>query len=171
MAKVSIALLCIFVAAQGDDAATRLDVPDGFSSSLYASGIDGAHDLDVRADGTITLRGAEDLFEISPRTADQPVTVMRVAAELATSERDVAGMRAAASTHLVRLRWNARSGEIAYVLMPAHTAGVAVSAQTLALARHLKLRRDADVAMAPDGGLFVADSRAGAVWHIRRASL
>jgi len=53
----------------------------------------------------------------------------------------------------------------------AASVDIPVSAQTLALARKLAHRHDADVALAPDGTLFVAHSRAGAVWRIRRSPL
>lgn len=155
----------------GDEAAPRLDVPRGFNASLYASGIGGARDLDVQADGTLTLRGGKGWFEISPPTRDEPVTVMRVAAELATRRAVNPATLAVRSPRFVRLRWDARSGELAYALTSADGAGVPVPAQTLALARRLDQRRDATATIAPDGSVFVADARAGAVWRIRRASL
>ena len=170
-AKVSLGLLCVLVAAHGDEAAPRLDVPRGFDATLYASGIDGARDLDIQADSTVTLRGKKGWFEISPPTPDEPVTVMRVAAELTAPRAIDPTTLAVRSPHFVRLRWDARSGELLYVLTSAEGAGIPVSARTLALAHRLDQRRDATAAIAPDGSVFVADARAGAVWRIRRASL
>jgi len=164
-------LLCVLVAARSDEAASRLDIPPGFTASLYASGIDGARDIDVRADGTLTLRGGEGQFEISPPTADEPVTVMRVAEELAAPRAIDPTTLAVQSPRFVRLRWNAGSGELDYALTADDGASIPLATQTLALARRLDRRRDADVAIAPNGTLFVADSRAGAVWRIRRAAL
>ena len=168
--RVFSSLVCIFAAAQGGDVAPRLDVPRGYTASVYASGIRGARDLDVRADGTLTLRGADARFEIVPATADAPLTVMRVAAEL---EAPVGSNEATAmkSPRFIEMSWDGASGELGYALMPAEGAGIPVSPQTLALARKLAHHHAADVAMAPDGSLFVADSRAGAVWRIRRSAL
>jgi hypothetical protein len=148
-----------------------LDLPPGFSASLYASGIDGARDLHVRGDGTITLRGADDRFEILPATADQPVTVMRVAAELAAPRSTTPATLAVQAPRFVRMRWNSTSGELAYALASADGTSIPVSPHVLALAHALDHRPDADVVIAPDGSLFVADSRAGAVWRIRRSAL
>jgi len=168
-------VFCILAAVLGDGP-PRPDVPRGYSASLYVSGIDGARDLDVRADGTLTLRAGEDRFEISPPTADDPVTVMRVAPELDTPPAANAALADSAlavnAPRLVRMRWDAASGQLAYALAPAKgTTGVRVPPRTLALARSLAHRHDAEVAMAPDGSLFVADSSAGAVWRIRRTAL
>jgi hypothetical protein len=168
---VSAQLLCILAAVHGDDLSPRLDVPRGFAASVYASGIDGARDLDVRADGTLTLRSGDDRFEIAPPTADAPVTVMRVAAELDSAPAAHDAAIAVQAPRFVRMRWDAASGELAYALTRADGAGIPVSPQTLTLARVLAHRHDADVAMAPDGSLFVADSRAGAVWRVRRTAL
>jgi len=171
--RVFTSLLCIFAAAQGGNVAPRLDVPRGYTASVYASGIRGARDLDVRADGTLTLRGTDARFEIAPPTADAPLTVMRVAAELEELEAPVTSNEATAvqSPRFIAMRWDGASGELGYALTPAASAGIPVSPQTLALARKLAHHHAADVAMAPDGSLFVADSRAGAVWRIRRSAL
>ena len=172
MTTVSSGVLCILVAVLGDPASPSLDVPRGFTASVYASGIDGARDLVVRPDGTLTLRGDADRFEIQPSTADAPVTVLRVAPELDEPRSADDAALAVQAPRFVQMRWDASSGELAYALTPAANAtGIPVPAQTLALARTLAHRPDADVAMAPDGSLFLADSRAGAVWHIRRTAL
>lgn len=167
---VSSSLLCILAAVLGDAAAPRLDVPDGFTASVYALGIDGARDIDMRADGTLTLRGDGERFEIVPPTAEEPVMVMRVAAELDESADAQPAMLATRAPGFVRLRWNAGSGELGYELTPALGAGIPVSPQTLRLARRLARHHRADVALAPDGTLFVADARAGAVWRVRRGT-
>jgi hypothetical protein len=168
--KIWVSALCVLAAAW-DDAEPRLDVPRGFTASLYACGIDGARNLDVRADGTLTVDGGGDHFEIAPATADEPRTVMRVAAELdAPAIRDVASL-AVQAPRFVQLRWNADSGELGYTLRPDSAAGIPVAPRTLDLARHLAHRHHADVAMAPDGTLYVADAQAGAVWRVRPVAL
>jgi len=165
-----VSALCVLAAAW-DDGAPRLDVPRGFTASIYASGIDGARNLDVRPDGTLTLDGRDDRFEIAPSTADEPVTVMRVAAELDASRgADVAAL-AARAPRFVELRWNANSGELRYALESAAGAGIAIAPRTLDLARRLARHHHANVAMAPDGSLYFADSRAGAIWRIRPTML
>ena len=168
---VSASLLCIFAAVQGDDVSPCLDVPKGFTASVYVSGIDGARDLDVRADGTLTLRGEDEHFEIVPPTADEPVTVMRVAAELDAAGPTNETTVTVPSPRFVQTRWVAASGELAQALAPDIGACIPMSPQTLALARRLERQHNADVAMGPDGTLFVADSRAGTVWRIRRTAL
>jgi len=70
----------------------------------------------------------------------------------------------------VQLRWNAVSGELGYGLTAARGAGIPVCARTLAVARALARHPAADVVLAPDGNLFVADARAGAVWLVRRTA-
>lgn len=167
---VSASALCILAAVLGDPAAPRLEVPAGFTASVYACGIEGARDIDMRADGTLTLRGGDERFEIAPPTADAPVMVMRVAAELDTAQAADRAMLAVQAPSFVRLKWNAGAGELGYVLTPAVGTGISVAPQTLRLARRLARHRGADVALAPDGTLFVADSRAGAVWRVRRGT-
>jgi glucose/arabinose dehydrogenase len=170
---VSAGLLCILVAVQDGAIAPRLDVPRGFTANLYARGIPGARHLAVLPDGRILLqgRGRSDCFEIAPPTADEPVTVMRVATELDAPDAAADATLAVHAPNFVQLRWNAASGELAYALTPDAGQGIPISPQTLTLARSLARHRHSDVALAPDGTLFLADSRAGAVWHIRRAAL
>ena len=164
-------LLCILAAALADDAAPRLDVPRGFAASVYASGIDGARDLELRTDGTLTLQGGDGRFEISPPTADEPVTVMQVAPELDAPRRVEERSLAVQAPAFVRMRWDAGSGELAYAMPSPDVFGIRVAPQTVALARALSHRHDADVELAPDGTLFVADSRAGTIWRVRRSVL
>ena len=151
----------------------RLDVPAGFTASLYVRGIGGARDLDVAPDGTLTLRGRapDERFEIAPATDDRPLTVMRVAAGLGIPPATDAATVAVRAPHCVRLRWNAASGELGYALASDVGRRVVVAPRTLALARALARHREAAVALAPDGTMFVADSRAGAVWRIRPTAL
>ena len=160
---------CILAALLHD--APRPEVPRGFTVSLVASGIEGARDLDVRGDGTLTLRSGADRYEIRPSTASEPVTILRVAAELDVPRNTDAASLAVQSPTFVRMRWDAASGELGYAVTPAEGTGLTVSPQTLSLARRLARRHDSDVALAPDGSLFMTDSRAGAVWHIRRSTL
>jgi hypothetical protein len=167
---VSSSLLCILAVVLGGPAAPQLDLPKGFTASVYARGIEGARDLGMRPDGTLTLRGDGENFEIVPPTADEPVMVLRVAAELDTTDAADPATLAVQAPRFVQLRWNAGSGELGYVLTPAAGAGIPVSPQTLRLARRLTRHHRADVALAPDGSLFVADPRAGAVWRVRRGT-
>jgi hypothetical protein len=167
---VSSSVLCILAAVNGGAPAPRLDVPHGYTARMYAQGLEGVSRLDVRADGTLTLDGTHERFEIAPPNADQPVTVMRVAAELDAAHADTAPL-SLASPRLVQMRWNSRSGELDYVVLPAADRGVSVTPSTLALARRLANRRHGDVAFGPDGTLYFADSRAGAVWRIERSRL
>jgi hypothetical protein len=171
--RVTSSLLAILAAVQGGTIASRPDIPSGFTASLYARGIPGARNLAVLPDGTLTLHGrvSRDRFEIVPPTDDAPVTVLRVAMELDAPRSRSDGTRAVQAPDFVQMRWNAASGEIAYLLAPQIGRGIPVAPQTLALARSLSLHEHSDVALAPDGTLFVADSRAGAVWKIRRNSL
>ena len=166
-------LLCIVAAAQGGAIAPRPNVPRGFTANIYARGIPGARDLTVLADGTITLRGhgSRDRFEIAPPTDESPLTVMRVAAELDAPHSSGDGALAVRAPSFVEMRWNEASGEIAYALIPKIGRGIPVAPRTLALARTLANQRYLDVALAPDGTLFLADSRAGAVWRIRPTAL
>jgi hypothetical protein len=169
---VSSSLLCILAAVNAGTSAPSLDLPRGYTASVYASGLDGASRLDVEADGTLRLDLAHERIEIAPPTADAPVTVMRVAAELentATAEATLAIQ----TPRLVRMRWDAQSGELAFVIArdDGVGAGVSIAPQTLALARVLARRHHADVALAPDGALYFADSRVGAVWRIERKTL
>lgn len=170
---VSASLLGVLAIVQGGGAAPRLDVPRGFSADLYARGIPGARDLAVQPDGTLTLLGRahRDRFEIAPPTADAPVTVMRVATELDAPGIAADAMLPVQAPNFVHMRWNAASSELAYALTPEIGRGIPIAPQTLALARSLARRHHADVALAPDGAIFVADSRAGAVWRIRRTML
>jgi hypothetical protein len=168
--RVFVGALCV-LAGSWNDAEPRLVVPPGFTASVYARGIDAPRNLDVRPDGTLTLDGGRDRFEIAPATADQPLTVMRVAAELDTlGRRDGAGV-AMIAPRFVKLRWNADSGELAYSLRPDTGARIPIARRTLDLARRFAQARKTDVAMAPDGTLYVADTRAGAVWRVRPARL
>lgn len=170
---VSASLLGILAVVQGGAGTPRLDVPPGFSADLYARGIPGARDLTVQPDGTLTLlgRAQRDQFEIAPPTADAPVTVMRVATELDAPEVVADAMLPVQAPNFVHLHWNAASSELAYALTPEIGQGIPVAPRTLALARSLARHHRADVALAPDGAIFVADSRAGAVWRIRRTAL
>jgi hypothetical protein len=149
-------LASFFAVVQAAEPAPRLDLPRGYTASLYVSGIAGARDLAVAADGTLQLNGGAplDRYEISPPTADTPVTVMRVAPELDAAEPPQA-------VRLFAYSPEARPGG----------SNVPVAPQTLALARTLEREAYADVALAPDGTLYVADSRAGAVWRVRRGRL
>jgi hypothetical protein len=169
---VSSSVLCILAAVNGGSATPRLDLPSGFTATVYARGIDGASDLALQPDGTLTLRGDHERFEIAPPRGDAPVTVMRVAPELdaADSAMDPTAL-ALQAPRFVRLRWDADSGELAYVLASHAGSRVPMPAQTLALARSLARKHDAQVALAPDGTVYFADSRAGAVWRIERTAL
>jgi len=171
--KVCASLLCVVAAVEAGAPAPQLHVPQGFSASLYVRGITGARELRLAADGTLTLRGTarDDRFEIVPPTDDSPATVMRVAAELDDPRATGTATRAVQAPRFVRLRWNAASGELDYTVAPAHAERVPVAPRTLALARKLARQPQADVAIAPDGTLFVADSLAGAVWRVRPTSL
>jgi hypothetical protein len=170
--KGTSSLLCVFAAVNGAGPASRLELPHGFTASVYARGIDGATGLEILADGTLTLQGDAERFEIVPPTADEPLTIMRVAAGLEDTVSDAnATALTAQAPRFVRMRWNARSGELAYVLARDAGAHVSVAASTLALARALAERHHADVAVAPDGTLYYADSEAGAVWRIAPSRL
>ena len=146
----------VLAVGQAAQPAPRLDLPRGYAASLYVSGIAGARDLALTADGTLMLNGGapHDRYEISPPTADTPVTIMRVAPELDAPE-------APQAVRLFAYSPDAGAGRSRFPVAP----------QTLALARALERETYADVAVAPDGTLFVADSRAGAVWRVRRVKL
>jgi glucose/arabinose dehydrogenase len=165
--SVSSGLLCILAAVHGDTARPRLDVPHGFTASVYARGITGARDLTLLPDGTLTLTSGGQRYEIAPPTADSPATLMRVAAELDRATGTDPATLATRAPRFVEMRWNAASGELAYSVNPGTGVRVDVPGPTLAFARRLA-RRHAEVALAPDGSLFVADARAGAVWRVRR---
>jgi hypothetical protein len=164
-------VLCILAAVNGGAPEPCIELPPGFTATVYARGIDGASDLALRPDGTLTLRGDAEHFEITPPTDDAPVTVMRVATGLDAVGRLSQPAVAVQAPHFVRMRWDARSGELAYVVTHHVAERMPVAPQTLALARTLARHHHADVALAPDGTLFFADSRAGAVWRIEHAAL
>jgi hypothetical protein len=168
---VSSGVLCVLAAVHGGNTAPCLEVPPGFIASVYARDIDGASRLELRPDGTLTLQGHAEHFEIAPPTADAPVTVMRVATGLDAMDDATRTSLAVQAPRFVRMRWDARSGELAYVLARDTARRLPVPPQTLALARALARRDHGDVALAPDGTLFFADARAGAVWRIERAAL
>jgi hypothetical protein len=166
-------LLCILALTQGGSVAPRLDLPQGFAASVYAQGLSGARNLTVLANGTLRLEGRtpEEIFEIAPQTADAPVTVMRVASGLDAPDAPAEATVAVHAPSFARMHWNAQSGELAYGLPRAASTGIPVAPRTLRLARLLASRHPANVALGPDGALFVADSRAGEVWRIRPTAL
>lgn len=154
---VAPSVLAVLATVLGGADTPILDVPPGFIASEYVRGIPGAHDISVGADGTVRLRGHEgrEVFEIVPPSGDAPVTVMRVAAELATR-----GPR----TRITALAAPPPQGD-------AVTYDLPVAAGTLALARTFAREEFADVALSPDGTLYVADARAGTVYRVRRTGL
>lgn len=152
-------LLCVLAAAL---AAPRIDVPAGFEASTYATGIAGARDVAVRPDGTVTLLGltARDSYEIDPPLDAGPVTVMRVAMELDADAHGPARMDRA-------IQFASLDTESA---SSAPARAIPVEPRTLALAQALDDEATLDVAIAPDGTLYVADSNSGRVWRVSRES-
>lgn len=133
--------------------APAIEVPAGFDADIYARDIAGARDLRVDSDGTLKLRGDSAAFEITPPRDDSPRVVMRVATEL---EKDATIQATALAAPLAP---------------PARASDIPVANETLALARALERRSFTDVALAPDGTLFVSDARAGVVYQVRRITL
>ncbi|HTU66064.1 MAG TPA: hypothetical protein VMF52_08950 [Steroidobacteraceae bacterium] len=167
-----VAVLASLLGGSAGNDAPHLLVPDGFVASVYARDLPGARALAIEPDGTLTLRGRRDTYEILPPRDDQPVTVMRVATELDDLD-DAAAENATLAVSVpgfVHLSWHADSSEIAYTVASGAGAGIPVPPRTLALARTLASARFTDVALAPDGTLFVADPRRGTVWQIRPAN-
>src|SRR5262245_26475858 len=129
--------------------APMLDVPAGFTASIYARDLAGARDLRIAPDGTLTLRSGEsrETVEITPPLDDAPKLVMRVATELESHAEALQVTALAAPLSLTR------------------TTDIPVAPEIIALARRLARPRFADVALAPDGTLFVADARNGIVYQ------
>ncbi len=149
----ALTLLGVIAGAHVIHHAPPIEVPAGFASRVYARDIAGARDLRVDADGTLTLRGDSDYFEITPPRDDSPRMIMRVARGIETD------------THI-------QATALAAPLAPqAPVTHIPVVPETLALARALARRHFTDVALAPDGTLFVSDARAGVVYQVRRIGL
>jgi len=149
----ALTLLGVLAGAQVMHRAPAIEVPAGFDARIYARDIAGARDLRVDTDGTLRLRGDSESFEITPPRDDSPRMVMRVASEI----QDDTVIQATAR---------------AVPLAPqAPVTNGPVLPETVALARELARQRFTDVALAPDGTLFVSDARAGVVYQVRRISL
>jgi hypothetical protein len=145
--------LFVVAVAHAGDAKRSIDVPEGFTASIYARDLAGARDLRLQADGTLRLRADVATFEITPPRDDSPMMVLRVATEL---EQD-ASLSATALAAPVDAR--------------PMTIPLPISMETLALARELDQQKSRDVALSPDGTLYVADARAGVVYQVRRKTL
>jgi hypothetical protein len=148
------ALLGVLSTAYGGSAARALKLPEGFTARVYARDLAGARELRIAADGTLRLRCNAATFEITPPRDDSPMMVLRVATELDSEE-------AMPTTAL------AAPLESTAMIIP-----LPISMETLALARELDQLTSTDVALSPDGTLYVADARAGIVYQVvRRTAL
>lgn len=145
-----IALLAVVSAAHGSSASRTPKVPEGFTARIYARDLAGARDLRVEADGTLRVRGTTATFEIKPPGDGAPLMVLKVATEL--DREDLTPV----------------SELTAPVESTPMTIPIPIAMETLALARELDSLSFTDVALSPDGTLFVADARAGIVYEIRR---
>jgi hypothetical protein len=149
----AVTLLGVLAGVQVIHQAPAIEVPSGFDARIYARDIAGARDLRVGTDGTLTLRGDSASFEITPPRDDSPRMVMRVAREL---DRDAVVQATALAAPM--------APEVPIT-------DVRVLPETLALARALARQSFTDVALAPDGTLYVSDARAGVVYQVRRITL
>jgi hypothetical protein len=147
------ALLGVLSTANGGSAARSIPVPDGFIARIYARDLAGACDLRIDADGTLRLRANSATIEIKPPRDDSPMMILRVATEL-DQESTLPATALAAPLE----------PETMAIPLP-------ISMETLALARELDRRTFTDVALSPDGTLYVADARAGVVYQVRRTTL
>jgi hypothetical protein len=147
------ALLGVLSTAYGGSAARTIPVPEGFTARVYARNLAGARELHVDADGTLRVRGNEATFEIRPPRDDSPLMILRVATEL-----DQEGLTPAAPL-------------AAPLESETMTIPIPVSMEILALARELDQLKSTDVALSPDGTLYVADARAGIIYRVRRTTL
>jgi hypothetical protein len=152
----ALVLIGMLAALPGGRDASLLEVPAGFAARVYARDLAGARDLRIAPDGTLTLRGGSprEIFEITPPGDDSPQLVMRVAAEL---------------------NWNAATLQTTALAAPMSlgtpVTDIPVAPEIVALARTLARQRFADVALGPDGMLYVSDARAGVVYQVRRMTL
>jgi hypothetical protein len=146
------ALLGVLSTANAASAARSIPVPEGFIARVYASDLAGACDLRVDADGTLRLRARSATIEIKPPRDDSPMMILRVATEL---DQEPALPATALAAPL----------ELEPMAIP-----LPISMETLALARELDRRTLMDVALSPDGTLYVADARAGVIYQVRRTA-
>jgi hypothetical protein len=149
----AIALLGVLSAAHGASAARSIPLPAGFTARIYARDLAGACDLRVDADGTLRLRANSATIEIKPPRDDSPMMILRVASEL---DQQLTNQATALAAPL----------ETRPMTIP-----LPISMETLALARELDQLKSTDVALSPDGTLYVADARAGVVYEVRRTTL
>jgi glucose/arabinose dehydrogenase len=147
------ALLGVLSTANGASAARSISVPEGFTAHVVARDLAGACDLHIDADGTLRLRANSATIEIKPPRDDSPMLILRVATELDQEST----LPATALTAPLE-------SETMAIPLP-------ISMETLALARELDQRTSTDVALSPDGTLYVADARAGVVYQVRRTTL
>ena len=149
----AIALLGVLSTAHGGSAARSIPVPEGFTARVYARDLAGACNLRVDADGTLRLRANSATIEIKPPRDDSPMMILRVATEL---DQQLTNQATALAAPL----------DTQPMTIP-----LPISMETLALARELDQLKSTDVALSPDGTLFVADARAGVVYEVRRTTL
>lgn len=148
------ALLGVLSTAYAGSPSRTIKVPEGFTARVYARDLAGARELRIAADGTLRLRCNAATFEITPPRDDSPMLVLRVATELDNAEATPAAALAA---------------PLNFATM---TIPLPISMETLALARELDQLTATDVALSPDGTLYVADARAGVVYKVvRRTAL
>ena len=148
-------------------------LPAGLERFEYARGFEQITGIEILADGTllVTRQDPRDRYEISPAHDGEPLGIRRVAVELAP--RDGAVAHAVVDTDargFVRFEWHPDSGELTWAQSePAQVPDrdVPLSAVTERLARGLATAPFMDVAFAPDGTLFVADTKAGIIYRVR----
>lgn len=168
---VSASALCVLATAlvagiSGASTGPRFSVPDGFTASVYVRDIPDPHHMAVRPDGTLTLSSRGEAYEILPPANGEPMTILRVDPELARiATPPVPNERPG----VTQLSWSPVSGELIADSGQPPQSVIPVAPRILALARTLGDRHH-EVALAPDGSLFVADWSTDAIWRLRLTS-
>ena len=155
-------------------AGPRFELPPGFELAIYAQDLEHITGIDMRADGTVILTRSDprDRYEITPAHDDEPISVRRVAAELAPPDPALTQVADTQTGARVQFEWHPDSGELTLqpgAAQPLAGRDIPSSPATLRLARTLATHPHTDVTLAPDDTLFVADTRAGIVYRVGAA--
>jgi glucose/arabinose dehydrogenase len=173
--RVALAMLAGIAGAAAGSNGPAVALPAGFDRIEYASGFEQITGIEMLADGTlvVTRQDPRDRYEITPAHDGEPLSIRRVAVELARRDQAVAHpVVDTRARSFVRFEWHPDSGELTWTQSePAQVAGrdVPLSAKTVRLAHTLATQPFMDVAIAPAGALFVADTKTGVIYRVSDA--
>jgi len=164
---------CVLMTSATNPAGPTLDLPPGFELAIYARDLEQITGIEMRADGTLILTREDplDRYEITPAHDDEPVSIRRVAAELAPPDPVLTQVADAQTGGRVEFEWHPESGELTLRPGAERLVGhdIPSSPSTVRLARTLATQPHTDVTLAPDDALFVADMRAGIIYRVDAA--